>query len=62
MDIKKPFPAEFRSPPTGMIFGYFLLVLGVVLFCSVYGLVKGLKWAWWIVVVIFAVNGIGDAA
>jgi len=30
--------------------------------CAVYGLIKGMKWAWWIVIIIFAVNGIGDAA
>jgi hypothetical protein len=44
-----------------MLFGYFLLVLAVVGFCSAYGLVKVLMWAWWIVIVTLAVNGIWDA-
>jgi len=34
----------------------------LILFCAVYGLTKGMKWAWWIVIIVFAVNGIGDAA
>ncbi|MGZ7199879.1 MAG: hypothetical protein ACXVIG_07930 [Halobacteriota archaeon] len=59
--LRNPFPAEFKDTLAGMLFGYFLLGLGVVLFCSAYGLVKGLKWAWWIVIAVFAVNGIGDA-
>ncbi|MGZ4924478.1 MAG: hypothetical protein ACXV5H_11100 [Halobacteriota archaeon] len=60
-NVKNPFPAAFRSTSAGMAFAIFLLVLGLIMFCSVYGLLRGLKWAWWIVIVIFAVNGIGDA-
>ena len=59
--LKNSFPAGFKSTSVGMLFGYFLLILAAVGFCSVYGLVKGLKWAWWIVIVTLAVNGIGDA-
>ncbi|MGZ4848917.1 MAG: hypothetical protein ACXV7G_11145 [Halobacteriota archaeon] len=59
--LKNSFPAGFKNTSVGMLFGYLLLVLAVVGFCSVYGLVKGLKWAWWIVIVTLAVNGIGDA-
>src|SRR5208337_1982089 len=59
--LKNSFPAGFRNTSAGMIFGYFLLVLGLLMLSTVYGLVKGRKWAWWIVIIIFAVNGIGDA-
>ena len=59
---RNPFPPGFRDATIRMIFGYFLFVLGLILFCAVYGLTKGMKWAWWIVIIVFAVNGIGDAA
>ena len=59
--LRNPFPAEFKDTLAGMLFGYFLLSLGVVGLCLVYGLVKGLRWAWWVAIAVFAVNGIGDA-
>ena len=45
----------------GMIFRYFLVILGFITLSAGIGLLKGRKWAWWIVIIIFALNGIGDA-
>lgn len=45
----------------GKLFGVFLLILGVIVLYTRYGLLKGRKWAWWITLIIFAANGIGDA-
>lgn len=53
-------PVDFRFTFMGMIFGYFLLILGLIVLSSVFGLLKGQKWAWWIVVIIFALNAVGD--
>ena len=59
--LKNSFPTGFRSSSTGIIFGYFILILGLILIAAVWGLIKGMKWAWWIVLIVFLVNGIGDA-
>ncbi len=59
--VKNSFPAGFRSTTTGMIFGYFILILGLIMIGSGYGLLKGKKWAWLTVLIIFLINGIGDA-
>lgn len=59
--LKNSFPAGFRSTLFGMIFGYFILILALVMFYAVYGLIKGRKSAWCITIIIFTVNGIGDA-
>lgn len=45
-----------------MIFGIFLFVIGLIALSAGWGLLKGLKWAWWITVAIFVINGIGDVA
>jgi len=50
----------FRYTSSGMIFGYFLFILVLVVLSTVWGLLKGLKWAWWITVMIFVANGIGN--
>lgn len=59
--LKNSFPTGFRSSSIGIIFGYFILILGLILLAAVWGLLKGMKWAWWIVLIVFLVNGIGDA-
>ena len=59
--LKNSFPTGFRSSSNGIIFGYFILILGLILISAVWGLTKGMKWAWWVVLIIFLVNGIGDA-
>jgi hypothetical protein len=55
-------PAGFQLTLIGKLFGVFLLILGVIVLYTRYGLLKGRKWAWWITLIIFAANGIGDAA
>lgn len=59
--LKNSFPTGFRSTVAGMIFGLFILILGLIMIYSGYGLLKGKKWAWWTVLIIFLANGIGDA-
>jgi hypothetical protein len=59
--VKNSFPTGFRSSSTGIIFGYFIIILGLILISAVWGLLKGKKWAWWTVIIVFLVNGIGDA-
>lgn len=60
--LNNSFPPGFRSTAMGMIFGIFILVLGLIILSAVWGLLKGRKWAWWITVIIFVANGIGDVA
>jgi hypothetical protein len=59
--LRNSFPIGFRNTSAGMVFGYFLLILGLIMLSAVHGLVKGRRWAWWIVIMIFAANGVGDA-
>lgn len=58
--IKASLSPSIRGTVEGIILGIFLLILGMVLLASGYGLLKGNKIAWWAVVVIFGVNGLGD--
>lgn len=53
-----PSALELKSIST--ILGYFLLFIGIITLSAGIGLLKGRKWAWWIVVIIFILNGIGD--
>ncbi len=59
--LKNSFPTGFRSTALGMIFGYFILMLGILMIFAGWGILQGRKWAWWTVIIIFLVNGIGDA-
>jgi hypothetical protein len=45
----------------GKLAGYLLLGIAVITGSAGYGLLKARKWAWWMAVSIFAVNGAGDA-
>jgi hypothetical protein len=60
--LKNSFPSGFRSTFIGMLFGIFLLILGLLALFIVWNLVKGRKWAWWITVIILSVQAIGSAA
>ena len=46
-NLKNSFPTGFRSSSTGIIFGYFIVILGLILISAVWRLLKGMKWAWW---------------
>jgi hypothetical protein len=59
-NVKNSFPTGFRSSFTGVIFGYFIVILGLILISAVWGLLKGMKWALWVVLIVFLINGIGD--
>ena len=59
--LKNSFPTGFRSTVAGMIFGLFILTLGLIMIYAGSGLLKGKKWAWWTILIIFLANGIGDA-
>ena len=58
--LKNSFQIGFRSSSTGIIFGYFIVILGLILISAVWGLLKRMKWAWWVVLIVFLINGIGD--
>jgi hypothetical protein len=45
----------------GKLAGYLLLGIAPIIATTGYGVLKGFKWAWWMAVAIFAVNGAGDA-
>ncbi len=53
-------PAAAGLTSMGTILGFFLLVIGIITLSAGIGFLKGRKWAWWIVVIIFVLNGIGD--
>lgn len=44
----------------GKLAGYLLLGIAAMMATTGYGLLKGYKWAWWLAVATFAVNGAGD--
>lgn len=58
--IKASLSSSIRGTTLGIILGIFLILLGMVLLASGYGLLKGNRIAWWAVVVIFGVNALGD--
>ncbi len=60
-NLKNSFPTGFKSTLVGILFAYFLIILGLIMLYATYGIAKGLKSAWWITLIIFTVNGIGDA-
>lgn len=43
-----------------MMFGYFLVFIGLIVLIAGWGLLKGRKWAWRITIIIFIANGVGD--
>jgi hypothetical protein len=44
----------------GKLAGYLLFCIAGIMAATGYGLMKGFRWAWWLAVAIFAVNGVGD--
>jgi hypothetical protein len=58
--LNSSFSPGFKFTSAGMILGYFLVILSLVILSAGWGLLKGRKWAWWITIIIFAANGIGD--
>jgi hypothetical protein len=53
--LNQPGEATFRS--LGRVSGLPLLVIGAGTCAAAVGLVQGKKWAWWLAVVLFTING-----
>jgi hypothetical protein len=53
--------AQQQFAVLGKLAGYLLLAIAPIIATTGYGVLKGFKWAWWMAVTIFAVNGAGDA-
>jgi hypothetical protein len=58
--LNNSIPQDFKNSLLGKILGIFVLMIGIIVLSAGWGLLKGLKWAWWITVIIFVLNGIGD--
>jgi len=56
--LKNSFPPGFKYTTAGMAFGYFLVILGLIILYTGWGLLKGRKWSWWLAVIMLAANGI----
>src|SRR5439155_25080023 len=54
-------PAYVQFQAFGRVPGALLYALGVGTAAAAVGLLRGRKWAWWFSIVLFAVNGCGDA-
>jgi hypothetical protein len=59
-ELNKPGAAAFRA--MGRISGVLLLALGIGTAAAGRGLLRGRRWAWWLAVALFAINGCGDVA
>jgi hypothetical protein len=53
-------PAHAAFQTVGKTSGVGFLVLGLVVGAAAGGLSCGRRWAWWLAILIFALNGIGD--
>jgi len=53
-------PAHAAFHAAGRTSGVGFLVLGLVVGVTAGGLSGGRRWAWWLAILIFALNGIGD--
>ncbi|MTK64576.1 MAG: hypothetical protein F8N15_08655 [Methanobacterium sp.] len=58
--LKSSLSPSIRGTMLGIMFGVFVMAIGLILLLSSYGLLKGNKIAWWAVVVIFGANALGD--
>jgi hypothetical protein len=58
-DLNRPAYVEFAKlrPVPGIL----LLAVGIVTAFAAAGLLRRKRWAWWIAISVFAVNGLGDA-
>jgi hypothetical protein len=59
-ELNRPAYAFLSRGDLEPIAGMLLLALGMVTAIAAWGLLRGRRWAWWIAVSVFAVNGLGD--
>jgi hypothetical protein len=57
-EYNRPAHAAFQT--MGRTLGSAFIVLGILVASTVIGLLRGRRWAWWVALVIFAMNGLGD--
>jgi hypothetical protein len=60
MDLKQLFSSRFQVYIYRDAVRDFLVILGLIIPTTVWGLLNGRKWVWWTTAIIFTVNGIGD--
>jgi hypothetical protein len=53
-------PAYIAFEKLGRLSGAILLTLAAMAGSAGAGLLRGRKWAWWIAIALFAINGLGD--
>ncbi len=58
-ELNRPAYAAFHV--LGKASGALMLLLGIATAFAGTGLLRRAKWAWWIAIILFAVNGLGDA-
>jgi hypothetical protein len=59
-ELNRPAYAFLSQNRLQSIAGALLLALGIVTATAGAGLLRGKRWAWWIAVGVFAINGLGD--
>ena len=59
-ELNRPANAFVSQEHLATMAGVLLLALGIVTATTGWGLLRGRRWAWWIAVAVFAINGCGD--
>jgi hypothetical protein len=59
--LNNSFPQSFRFTTTAKILAIIMLIFSLILTSAGWGLLKGQKWAWWLILILFTVAGIGFA-
>ena len=59
-ELNRPAYAFLSQEHLAPMAGALLLALGIVTGIAAWGLLRGRRWAWWIAVAVFAINGCGD--
>lgn len=58
--IKSTTVLKYKDSVIGLLLGYIVFIIGLFLIFKVWGLMNGLKWAWWTILIVFIVKGIED--
>lgn len=57
-ELNRPAYVAFKA--LGRVSGPLFLMLGLCTAATGFGLLRGRRWAWWLAIGLFAVNGLGD--